>query len=294
MKVTQLSGIGGLEIEGIDLAARTADEDRELGALYDEYGLIVFRDQALSKPQLFEATRPFGGPMMHRFGELLDPASEGIQVISNRGAYGDIQPDDTDAVLGRIGWHTDQGFRTHPNRGKILYAIDVPPEGGQTGSIDGEQTWRALPEAMRQRIAGLHVVQSWMKIKEQVEEGRRYRQNGDKEFGTERFADVIYGVAHAHPRTGRMVLNIPPLWSETIVELPDKEGRALVAELIEHALKPEFQYWHRYRPGDAVIWDNWRFLHAAGGTPGRHVRTIWSATIDGGPQLGRPLDSLAA
>jgi taurine dioxygenase len=294
MKISKLSDLGGIQIEGVNLAVRSAEQDRELGALYDEHGLIVFRNQSLTKAQLVDATTPFGGLMRHRFGAPLDPKAEGIQVISNRGAHGEMLPEDPDEVLGKIDWHTDQGYVTCPNRGKILYAVEVPEKGGQTGFIDGQRTWEALPEPMRERIKDLHVVQSWMKIKDQVISGRRYRLNGDKELGENRFVDVVYGITHPHPHTGKTVLNVPPLWADTIVEMPEDEGRALIAELIAFIQKPEFQYWHSYQPGDAVIWDNWRFLHAAGGTAGRYVRTIWSVTVDSGPELGRPLESLAA
>ena len=86
---------------------------------------------------------------------------------------------------------------------------------------------------------------------------------------------------------------MPPLWAAGIVELPGEEGRALLGELIAHMRKPEFAYWHSYRQGDVVAWDNWRYVHAAGGTPARHLRTMWSTVIRGGPQIGAAIESHA-
>ena len=65
--------------------------------------------------------------------------------------------------------------------------------------------------------------------------------------------------------------------------------RRCCRELKAHVLQPQFQYWHDYRVGDAVLWDNWRSLHAASGTPGKYVRTLWSIVIDAGPEIGRPM-----
>ena len=93
-----------------------------------------------------------------------------------------------------------------------------------------------------------------------------------------------------HPVSGRKVLFVPPLWSSGILELPGEEGRALLAELTAHIRKPEFAYWHAYRPGDLLAWDNWRFLHAAGGTPGKYRRTMWTVVIRGGPVFGRVVE----
>jgi alpha-ketoglutarate-dependent taurine dioxygenase len=45
--------------------------------------------------------------------------------------------------------------------------------------------------------------------------------------------------------------------------------------------------------GDALLWDNWRFMHAAGGTRGRYVRTMWSFAINGGVELGNKLAKAA-
>jgi len=97
-----------------------------------------------------------------------------------------------------------------------------------------------------------------------------------------------------HPITGAKILNVPPMWSVGIVEMPRSAGVALIEELGDHIRDPKFQYWHDYRLGDALIWDNWRFLHAASGTPGRFVRTLWSIVILGGPRIGRLLDGPAA
>jgi taurine dioxygenase len=76
--------------------------------------------------------------------------------------------------------------------------------------------------------------------------------------------------------------------------MPGAGGATLLEELKQHITQPKFQYWHSYRVGDAVIWDNWRFIHAASGTPGRYVRILWKVVIQGGPAFGRALPKAAA
>jgi taurine dioxygenase len=295
MQVRRLSDLGGVEVEGVDLAApRSEAQDRALKALFDEHGLVVFRGQALSKAQLVAAGAPFGGTMINKEAVVFDPEARGVTVISTRGPNGDVVPEDPQKLVGDLEWHTDQGYVVAPCRGKILYAVQVPEEGGMTGFIDGRVTYEALDDALKARIEGRHVIQSWNRSEAYLARNRDYRIKGHQEMTYNRFPDLAFPMVYAHPVTGEKVLNVPPLWSAGIVEAPGPEGEALVDAIVAHIKQPKFQYWHRYRVGDAVLWDNWRMLHAASGTPGSQVRTLWSITINGGPELGRPIERAAA
>jgi taurine dioxygenase len=288
----------GLEILGVDLSAPLDPAlSQQLGKLYDQHGLLVIRDQHLTKRQLVEATHPFGGPELHPPADDTDPDAPGVSIISTRGAFGDVVPQEVEELVGDIDWHTDQAYIVAPNRGKLIYAVEVPEVGGKTGFLDGQRTYEALPHALKERIDGLHVIQSWRHAQATIARNKAYRIEGEKVLADDRFPDIAHRLVHEHPRTGRKVLFVPPLWSSGILELPGEEGRALLDELIAHIRKPEFAYWHSYRPGDLLAWDNWRFLHAAGGTPGKYRRTMWTVVIRGGPVFGRiiePGESVAA
>jgi taurine dioxygenase len=52
---------------------------------------------------------------------------------------------------------------------------------------------------------------------------------------------------------------------EDILGLAEEEALALLAELIEHATQPKYEYRHQWRPGDLVIWDNRSLPHRANG-----------------------------
>jgi taurine dioxygenase len=294
MQVRKISGVGGVEVEGVDLSRpQSPQESRALKALYDEHGLVVFRGQKLTKQQLVDAGAPFGGALIDIPAIEPDPDVKGIVVISTRGPSGEVIPEDPDKLVGDLEWHTDQGYVPVPNRGKILYAVQVPEKGGMTGFIDGQVTYNALSEDMKKRIANFHVIQSWNRAESYLARNRDYRIKGDEQMAYDRFPDMAFPMVYDHPMTGAKVLNVPPLWSAGIVEMPGAEGEALVEELKRHIMQAKFQYWHKYRDGDAAIWDNWRSVHAASGTPGRYVRTLWSIVIQGGPALGREIPKAA-
>ncbi len=290
MRFEPLSPKGGVAVSGIDLSQPLIPAvSNQLRDAFEEHGLLVIRGQKLTKQQLVAATEPFGGPDLSPPAENCDPDVPGVSEIRTRGPNGEIIHEDDDALLGETGWHTDHAYIPKPNRGKLLYAVEVPEERGGTGFIDGFATYAALSGEMKERIEGLHVIQSWNHAQATINKNKAYRDKGETMLADNRFADMAYPLVVTHPHSGRKALNCPPLWAAGIVELPGAEGKALVAELIEHLTGEEFVYWHRYRPGDIAAWDNWRYIHSAEGTPGRCVRRLWSVVVQGGPVIGREI-----
>ena len=50
-----------------------------------------------------------------------------------------------------------------------------------------------------------------------------------------------------------------------IVGMPEGEALRLLEELLEHAVQEKYQYRHRWKKGDLVLWDNRCLLHKANG-----------------------------
>jgi taurine dioxygenase len=288
MQVIKLSDAAGVAVEGTDLAApRTPEQDAALMGLYDEHGLVVFRGQKLTKQQLVDAGAPFGGTQLDIPATVDDPEVKGIVVISTRGTTGEVVPEDQEALIGDLAWHADQWYVTKPNRGKILYGVQVPEEGGMTGFVDNQLTYEALSDEMKERIEGLHVVHGWDLAASYLARNKDYRIG--EQLVTGKFPDVVFPLVMRHPKTGKKILNMVPLYAGEILEMPGPDGQELIDELRDHVMQPQFMYWHPYEVGDAVLWDNWRLIHASSGTPGKYVRTLWSIVIDGGPQFGPEL-----
>lgn len=287
-----LSNAGGVVLSGVDVA-RPLDtaQQAELRRFFDEEGLVVLPGQTLNKQQLVAATFVLGEPEIHPLKNAIDRHVPEILVISTHGRDGDVAPDNEDSLIGQIDWHTDLGYMTVPNRGALIYGIHLPPEGGMTGFIDRQRTYEALPDALKQRIEGLTVIQSWRHAQESIAKNPSFRTDeGAKMLELDRFPDLGYPLVYAHPVNGRKVLNVTPMWASGIAGMSVKEGRGLLDELIAHSLQKQFIYWHSYHAGDLVIWDNWRMMHAASGTRGRHRRLMHRTTIKGDVTFGTVLD----
>jgi taurine dioxygenase len=285
----------GVVVSGVDIRAPVSEAERaEIVRLFNTHGLLVFRDTPLDKTQLIAATRIFGEPQVHPLNNILDTDFPAVTVLSTHGTRGDVQPD-PDELVGRIDWHTDQAYVTVPNRGGVMIAAEIPPEDGATGFIDMHSLYDALDEATKTRIEGLSIVQSWRHAQETIRRNPGFRTDeGAKVLEEDRFPDLVYPLVQEHPVNGVKVLFVPPLWSSEILGVDAQEGRDLLEHLLQHVRNPQFAYWHSYLPGDVVVWDNWRMMHAASGTKGRYRRTMHRTVIAGGPEIGAPLSRTPA
>ena len=87
--------------------------------------------------------------------------------------------------------------------------------------------------------------------------------------------------------TGRKVANVSPWFADGIEGLETPEGDALLREVIARITRPELAYFHKWAPGEMVLWDNWRMLHCATGTPAGMRRHLTRTIIAGDYALGR-------
>ena len=108
---------------------------------------------------------------------------------------------------------------------------------------------------------------------------------------TEPTPAMIEAVAHAE--LGDDVYHTDPTVNELervgagILGHEDDEGDALLEAMIAEMKAVMKPYWHKWSPGELVIWDNWRFVHSASGHSRDHGRLVHRTTIEGDYGLGR-------
>jgi alpha-ketoglutarate-dependent taurine dioxygenase len=240
----RLSPAGGITIRGVDLSQPlSAALKAAVVLLLREHHFLVFPEQRLTREQHYAFAANFGeseqrdgkrGQVAHRIGNL---DAEG-------------KPTDRHARGGTYLWHTDKSYHSAPALLTTLYAVELPPSGGDTEFANTAQGYSALPEKTRQRIDGLRVVFRW-------DPGRPLAE-------AEALAHppVVHPLARTHPETGARALYLGNHASH-IEDMPEAEGRALLAALLAHTTQPHFVHAHRWRRGDLVVWDNRCLLHRA-------------------------------
>lgn len=275
IRVTPLRGYFFAEIEGIDLAdPLMASAATEIRAALNAHGVLLFRGQRLTNEQHIAFSRHFGQLHIHTARHYLLPTDPEILVLANRGEAGT-----TPIENGGAYWHSDVTYQERPPMGSILYAIEVPPTGGDTEFADMCAAYRALPEMTKRRIDRLKAIHRY------ADRYRRMQDGGKRpDLPAEALAvtpDVIHPVVRTHPESGEKALFVNEGFTVGIAGMDESEGRALLADLFAHATRPEFVHAHKWRAGDVLFWDNRRTQHRATPYDTRHARALHRTTIEG-------------
>ena len=245
----------------------------EIEAAWFRHGILIFRDLDMTPAEHVAFTRRLGQLHIMVPSEFNLPDHPEVWVVGNAEENG--------KPLGLrgagMGFHTDGEDKSVPNAGSFLYAKIVPPEGGDTLYADMRAAYAALPDEIRGKIAGRR--------------GRFSRADmhainypNMRPYTAEELAarpDVYHPLVRRHDKSGGVSLYIGR-WACDIEGLPKDEGRALVALLQEFARQDRFVYRHRWRDGDAVLWDNRCTQHCA--TPfdeARYTRLMHRTTLEG-------------
>jgi len=158
--IRPLSDLMAAEIVGFDLSQPFDDATRDaiLDALV-EYHVLCFRDQSLSKEQQYAFTERFGeleGHVTRTWGGDKSPI---VHTVSNLDKDG--RPTDNPFTQGNFFWHTDKSYHAIPSLATLLHAKQLPPSGGSTQFCNMYAAYEALPQEMKDRIAGYHAEHSW-------------------------------------------------------------------------------------------------------------------------------------
>jgi taurine dioxygenase len=246
----------GAEISGVDLSRPLDDETfKAVRAAWLDHGVLAFPDQkAMTVDDQITFTRRFGTLVSHHMPQFCVPGQPEVLVVSN------VKEDGRPLGQEKAGrnWHTDYQFLAEPASGSFLHAIEVPPDQGDTLFIGMNSVYDALPAETRKRVAGLNVVhsrtQTWPIL-------YPHRPALSPEEAA-RTPDIVHPLVRSHPETGRQCLYLGDvMWSVEGMDL--EEGQALLRELYEFATQDRFVYAYRWRPGDAVLWDNRCTMHCA-------------------------------
>ena len=237
----------GTEVVGFEPVELSVDERAELRRAFDERGLLVFRgidiDRAFQTDLidgLIGYDRPTDGVKQDNF------------VVSNKepGGY---------APHGRLLFHSDMMWAAEPFQVLSLYGQEVEQPSVPTSFVSTAAAWDSLPDDLRARVEGLHVVN----VTGQQRRGSDADADEDLlEPIREHEQSVTTLVGHAHPRTGRTLLYVSQMNTREIVELPHEESEEVIEALFAHLYDPAHLFEHEWQQGDLVAWDNLAVQHA--------------------------------
>lgn len=272
LDIRPVSGAGGAEIFGIDVS-RDLDDGivAEIRAALCEHTVIFFRDQSLTVDQHKNFARRFGEIFIHpNFSGL----TEDPEVVTVRRLPGDT------SFIGES-WHTDTTMCAEPPMAAILYAIEVPPYGGDTQFSNQMAAYDALSDGMKRMLEGMRAVHSDIyQAGPQAgkNKGRSNRQRDDEDWRETR---TLHPVVRTHPETGRKMLFVNAGYTIAFEGMTEEESRPLLNYLFDHGHRPEFTFRFRWQNGSIAFWDNRSTKHQAIGDTGAFGRELRRIQIRG-------------
>lgn len=292
----------GATITGLTLAHLEDIATRK--ALYDlwiDRGVLLFRG-ADSSAMHVELSKCFGRLEQHVFKEAWVDGRPELVNIKYYPDNGNIYEIDGDPRGGYLPWHSDLVYTDTINHGGVLRPVQLPSSGGQTGFIDQIAAYERLPERLKAKIDDLHVVYAMDLNQEHMRYGRarsvKFLQGAqsfhDIQLREYSYPRILHPMVYVQEETGRKVLNVSPWFALGIYEIGGPVGEALLHEVVDHCVDESTAYFHDWRMGDMVLWDNWRTLHCCTGAPPEQTRVLQRTTIAGDYALGRKLDSAPA
>jgi taurine dioxygenase len=251
--ITPLTNHTGAEVIGLDFTQPIEIETRvTLNRAFAERHVLVMRDQHFTPEQFKAAAQLFGELQPHDKRERHVAGHPDVEYISN-----DEIADGKRIIPGET-FHTDHSNHPRPPKATTLFAVELPTSGGDTQYVNMHDAYDDLAEDTKQKIEGLKAVHVY-----QSKYSPRLLGKISEESRRNLPPPGIHPLVRTHPENGRKALFLNPVRMESIIGMEDKQALALIDELMRHATQKKYEYRHRWRHGDWVLWDNRSVMHQA-------------------------------
>ena len=248
------------DIEGVDLASDLSPET--MAAIRQAWGDFIsscaFVASSFPDDDLLRFSRQFGeldwAPVAAADVKMAGAdKKQYVMVISNVIEDG--------VAIGQLGayeaiWHTDMSYIAEPPMASVLYSLEVPPAGADTGFCNMYRALETLPAELRRAIEG-RVCRHDASRNSAGELRRGYVDAPD----ASQTVGADHPIVRSHPATGRQALFLGRRRNAYIPGLPLAKSEALLDALWAHATRDEFTWYQQWRAGDLILWDNRCVMH---------------------------------
>lgn len=281
IRVERTGGGLGADVSGVDLSKPI---DREtfsaIEAAWLENVVLRFRGQTLTDGQLVAFSRWFGELDEARLDDYQPFVREHpeIMVISNVVENG--------RAIGKLGnaeadWHSDIDYVEEPPKASLLYAIELPPSGGNTGFANMYSAYETLPAKLKAAIEG-----------KRCKHDATHNSAGMLRAGSREYEDPreVPGPWHPlvriHPQTHRKALYLGRRSNAYIEGLSVEDSEKVLDELWSHATQEQFTWTQVWQRGDLIMWDNRCAMHRRDSFDAGARRVMHRTQVKGDKPLG--------
>jgi taurine dioxygenase len=276
--VNPLSSALGAGVVGVNLCEDLSPQlVADIKDAWHQHLVVVFRNQSLTEEEQIRFARHFG--VLQERGRPVEARNEGprlqhpnlTMLVSNVRENGKLIGSLAD---GEMHFHSDFCYMERPVKGTLLYAIEIPSQGGDTLFLNMYRAYETLPSALKARVEGRKAVNAY-----HYESLTREVNEAKIDFSAQ--PHYAHPIVRTHPETGRKALYVNRLMTWSVEGMDEAEGRVLLNELFKHIEQDQFIYAHKWRVGDLVLWDNRCTLHARTDFSNKERRLLRRNTIAG-------------
>ena len=268
--LTPLSGALGAEISGVDISGELSNlQMDEIRSAFDQYVVLLFRDQQMDLPEQRRFAARFGRLIPHPYVTGMPDDPDIFEIVREPGE--------------NFSWdnfyHSDLMFLERPPMASVLYAVEVPPYGADTEFCNTYLAYETLSPRMQELAESLRGVNEsgdpghWSDKYESMHELRN------------KATDATHPIVRINPQTGRKALYLSPAFTTRFEGMTVRESAPLINFLYEHATQSHLCCRLHWQQGSVALWDNRVSLHHAVadyfGEVSKHRRVMRRATIEG-------------
>jgi len=256
MTFIPLSTVLGAEVRCGSFAALDTEAFDAIRKGLLDHAALLFRGQELSDSELIAFGSALGkldnAPFAYTDNQK-ERKHEEMLIVSNVkeggipiGVLGDAE----------VVWHSDNSYRETPLSYSLLYAVELPESGGETGFANMYSAYDSLPQDLAVRLQSLL-----------IKHDLTYNSAGELRRGFEPVSDPItapgpyHPIVRTHPETGYNALYLGRRPNGYVCGLPLAESESLLGTLWAHATQEQFTWHHTWQRGDVLIWDNRCLMH---------------------------------
>lgn len=270
IEVVPVAGALGAEISGVDLSGPLPKATvKALRQALLEHLVIFFRGQDLTPAQYLAFAEAFGIPVEYPLikGILGFPTiTEIIKREHERTNFGGI-------------WHSDTTYLDVPPMGSMLYAIEVPPAGGDTLFANQYLAYETLSEPLRRFLDGLVAVNT--SAKADVSKTREDMIRNDAANAPPLSFVSEHPAVRTHPETGRRCLYVNVAHTSHFKGMTEAESAPILEFLFQHQVRPEYTCRFAWQAGSLAFWDNRATQHNPINDYHGHRRVMRRITLAG-------------
>jgi len=274
MELVPLGPGFGVEVRGVSLldVASDAEAYKAVRSAFEEHSLLLFRDQDIADDVQAAYSRAFGPLELTKVSSLGQNTFYSRLTNNMKGKI--VPPDDRQILVAKANalWHTDSSFKKTPALASVLTARVLPGDGGETEFTSTRLAWERLPADLQGRLKDAVATHSYANSRDQI------HPDLATEMERKALPPVRWRLNWRNPSNDRRALYVAS-HAYAIDGMDDRDARQLLAQLLDEATRREFVYSHKWRQGDAVMWDNRAMLHRGRPWDYARERTMVRTTI---------------